>query len=122
MFRIMKSSQSHVTHRARRETVCAPAAVRAYAVALMAGTLFAMSASAQAPAAGATAPATAPHAVTTPTDHSAKNAKPVKHVMSPYARAAGQRERSGQAPVGHTGQTMVQAMGKPHKPHAPPKP
>jgi hypothetical protein len=43
-------------------------------------------------------------------------------VMSPYARAASQRERAGQAPMGHS-PTMVQGMGKPRKPHtgAPPK-
>jgi hypothetical protein len=43
-------------------------------------------------------------------------------VVSPYARAASQRERAGQAPMGHA-PTMVQGMGKPRKPHtgAPPK-
>jgi hypothetical protein len=39
-----------------------------------------------------------------------------KHVVSPYARAASQRERLGQAPAGHA-PTPVQGMGK-HKSHA----
>lgn len=42
----------------------------------------------------------------------ASSAQPVK---SPYARAASQRERVGQAPVGHAA-TSVQGMGK-HKLH-----
>ena len=42
---------------------------------------------------------------------------PQKKVVSPYARAASQRERVGQAPIGHA-PTMVQGMGKPRKPHA----
>jgi hypothetical protein len=37
--------------------------------------------------------------------------------VSPYARAASQRERVGQAPAGHA-PTMMQGMGKPRKPHA----
>lgn len=49
---------------------------------------------------------------------SAKNSQwAKKKVVSPYARAASQRERTGQAPMGHA-PTMVQGMGKPHKPHA----
>jgi hypothetical protein len=39
-----------------------------------------------------------------------------KHVASPYARAASQRERIGQPPVGHA-QTPVQGMGKARKSH-----
>ena len=77
--------------------------------ALMATTLVTMAAWAQTPA-------------KPPSARASKTAKPVKHMMSPYARAAGQRERAGQAPAGHPGQTMVQAVGKPHKPHAPGKP
>jgi len=37
--------------------------------------------------------------------------------VSPYARAAAQRERTGAAPAGRA-PTMVQAIGKPHKLHA----
>jgi hypothetical protein len=40
-----------------------------------------------------------------------------KKVVSPYARAASQREHAGQAPLGHA-PTMVQGMGRPRKPHA----
>jgi hypothetical protein len=39
-----------------------------------------------------------------------------KHVVSPYARAASQRERLGQPPVGHA-PTSVQGMGKARKSH-----
>jgi hypothetical protein len=39
-----------------------------------------------------------------------------KKVVSPYARAASQREHAGEAPFGHA-PTMVQSMGKPRKPH-----
>ena len=47
----------------------------------------------------------------------AKNKWAKKKVVSPYARAASQREHAGQAPAGHA-PTMVQGMGKPRKPHA----
>jgi hypothetical protein len=47
----------------------------------------------------------------------AKNKWAKKKVVSPYARAASQREHAGQAPMGHA-PTMVQGMGKPRKPHA----
>ena len=43
-------------------------------------------------------------------------AAPKKHVVSPYARAAAQRERLGQPPVGHA-PTSVQGMGKARKSH-----
>ena len=99
--------------------------MRACCVALvMAGLLWGMAAAAEVPAAGAPA-AEAPHAAGTqvpsiPTP--SKNAAPVKKpFVSPYARAAAQREHAGQAPVGHA-PTMVQLMGKPRKPHvAPPR-
>jgi len=55
-------------------------------------------------------------AVTAP-EAPAKNKWAKKKVVSPYARAASQREHAGQAPLGHA-PTMVQGMGKPHKPHA----
>ncbi|MEA3108824.1 MAG: hypothetical protein QOI88_3429 [Gammaproteobacteria bacterium] len=67
--------------------------------ALVAATFLAMPARAEAPL------PTAPSAVTK------------KKVVSPYARAAAQHERVGEAPVGHA-PTRVQGMGKPHKPHA----
>ena len=51
---------------------------------------------------------TAPAAVPKP---ASKN-----HVVSPYARAASQRERLGQPPVGHA-PTSVQGMGKARKCH-----
>jgi hypothetical protein len=47
----------------------------------------------------------------------AKNKWAKKTVVSPYARAASQRERAGQAPMGHA-PTIVQGMGKPRTPHA----
>lgn len=47
----------------------------------------------------------------------AKNKWAKKKVVSPYARAASQREHAGQAPLGHE-PSMVQGMGKPRKPHA----
>jgi hypothetical protein len=47
----------------------------------------------------------------------AKNKWAKKKVVSPYARAASQREHAGQAPIGHA-PTMVQGIGKPRKPHA----
>jgi hypothetical protein len=39
-----------------------------------------------------------------------------KHVVSPYARAASQRERLGQPPLGHA-LTSVQGIGKARKSH-----
>ena len=39
-----------------------------------------------------------------------------KQVVSPYVRAASQRERLGQPPVGHA-PTSVQGMGKARKSH-----
>jgi hypothetical protein len=54
------------------------------------------------------APPTAPVAAPKPAS--------TKHVMSPYARAASQRERLGQPPVGHA-PTSVQGMGKTRKSH-----
>jgi predicted lipoprotein len=88
--------------------------LRKYGVAAMltAASVVAMAASAQ--AATPTAPSAAPKP--------ASSATAKKRVVSPYARAASQRERAGQAPMGHA-PTMVQGMGKPRKPHtgAPPK-
>lgn len=53
----------------------------------------------------------------------ANPAAPTRAPTSPYARAAAQRAHEGQAPAGHPqGQTNVQALGKPRKPHAPAKP
>jgi hypothetical protein len=89
----------------------APRCALRAAAALIAGSIFAMSASAQAPA--ATTPAAATQHAGTPAALASKNAKPV---MSPYARAAGQRERAGKAPAGHA-PTMVQGLGKSHKSH-----
>jgi len=96
--------------------------LRKYGVAAMltAASVMAMAASAQ--AATPTAPAAPKPAATAPAP-AAKNSKWAKKpVVSPYARAASQRERAGQAPLGHA-PTMVQGMGKPRKPHtgAPPK-
>jgi hypothetical protein len=71
--------------------------------------MFSASASAQAPASGTSSPASKA-TVTKPKTGAAKR-------VSPYARAAAQRERAGQAPAGHA-PTMVQAIGKPRKPHA----
>lgn len=84
--------------------------------ALIAGCLFGTSASAEAPA--PPAPSVHAHSVAAdPASPATKNVKPGKKpVVSPYARAAAQRERAGQPPAGHA-PTMVQAMGKPHKPH-----
>jgi hypothetical protein len=76
--------------------------------AMVAATFLAMPVRAQAPQ-----PATAAKpAVSAP----AKNKWAKKKVVSPYARAASQRERAGEAPSGHA-PTMVQGMGKPRKPH-----
>jgi hypothetical protein len=72
------------------------------AAVLIAGSLIGMSATA----------AQSPSAM--PAAQPAKTAK--KPVVSPYARAAAQHARAGQT-AGHA-PTMVQAMGKPHKPHA----
>jgi hypothetical protein len=41
-----------------------------------------------------------------------------KQVVSPYVRAASQRERLGQPPVGHAAPTSVQGMGQARKSHA----
>ena len=79
---------------------------RCVTAALVAATFLAMPAWAAAPKPTVPSAATKP-AVSTPK----------KRVVSPYARAASQRERAGQAPAGHA-PTMVQGMGKPRKPHA----
>jgi hypothetical protein len=63
----------------------------------------------------AMAVAAAKPAVNTP-EAPGKNKWAKKKVVSPYARAASQREHAGQAPTGHA-PTMVQGMGKPRKPH-----
>jgi hypothetical protein len=98
-------------HAAVRIRACGVAAV------LIAGSLFGMSASAQAPGPSS---ASGPHAVTVPASPAATNAK--RRVVSPYARAAAQQARAGQPATGHA-PTMVQGMGKPRKPHpgTPPK-
>jgi len=80
--------------------------------ALVAATFLSVSAWAEAPKPSAAAKP----AVSAP-EASAKNKWAKKKVVSPYARAASQRERVGQAPVGHA-PTMMQGMGKPRKPHA----
>ena len=62
----------------------------------------------------ASSQAAAPTASTAPA--AAPKPAPKKHVVSPYARAASQRERLGQPPVGHA-PTSVQGMGKARKSH-----
>jgi hypothetical protein len=82
-----------------------------------------MAASAQVPTSAAPKPVAAPRPAAIVAAPAAKNSKWAKKpVVSPYARAASQRERAGQTPLGHA-PTMVQGMGKPRKPHtgAPPK-
>jgi hypothetical protein len=98
-------------HAAARIRACGAAAV------LIAGSLFGMSATAQAPAPPSPS---GTQAVTVPASPAAKNAK--RRVVSPYARAAAQQARAGQSASGHA-PTMVQGMGKPRKPHpgTPPK-
>jgi len=56
---------------------------------------------------------------TAPAPSATKSSKPAKkHVVSPYARAAAQHGRAGEASMGHA-PTMVQGIGKTtHKPHA----
>ncbi|MEA3152015.1 MAG: hypothetical protein QOD56_2954 [Gammaproteobacteria bacterium] len=119
MFRACEKSPTDVlctTHRNGPRRPRAGTRLRACAVvaALIAGSLFVGSASAQVSApTGAT-----PHVVTAPAKPPSKNAKQSKKpLVSPYARAAAQRARAGQPPVGHA-PTRVQAMGKAHKPHA----
>jgi hypothetical protein len=58
-------------------------------------------------------------ATTAPASSATKGTKPgKKHVVSPYARAAAQHGRAGEASTGHA-PTMVQGIGKAtHKPHA----
>ena len=80
--------------------------------ALVAATFLGLPAWAQAPQSTAAAKS----AVSAP-EAPAKNKWAKKKVVSPYARAASQREHAGQAPTGHA-PTMVQGMGKPRKPHA----
>ena len=88
---------------------------RGVGAALVAAMFLGVPAWAQAPQPTAPSAATKP-AVSAPAAP-AKNKWAKKKVVSPYARAASQRERAGQAPVGHA-PTMVQGMGKPRKPHA----
>jgi hypothetical protein len=84
--------------------------------ALVAATFLSVPAWAQAPQ--PTAPSTATKPAMSAPAASTKNSQwAKKKVVSPYARAASQRERAGQAPIGHA-PTMVQGMGKPRKPHA----
>jgi predicted lipoprotein len=88
---------------------------RGVAAALVAATLLSVSALAQAPKPVAPSAATKP--VTSAPGASAKGSQLAKkRVVSPYARAASQREHAGQAPLGHA-PSMVQGMGKPRKPH-----
>jgi hypothetical protein len=84
--------------------------------ALVAATFLGVPAWAQAPKPTAPSAATKP-AVSAPAASAKNSPLAKKKIVSPYARAASQRERAGQAPVGHA-PTMVQGMGKPHKPHA----
>jgi len=86
------------------------------AAALGAATLLTMPARAEAPQ--ATAPSAATQPAASATAAPAKNSQwAKKKVVSPYARAASQREHTGQASTGHA-PTTVQGMGKPRKPHA----
>src|SRR5712672_2208426 len=89
---------------------------RCVTAALVAATFLAMPAWAAAPKPTVPSAATKP-AVSTPTVAAKNSQSAKKRVVSPYARAASQRERAGQAPAGHA-PTMVQGMGKPRKPHA----
>jgi hypothetical protein len=99
----------------------APAARAIGAAALIAAMFGVMPASAQSPASPAPSPAPSPaaqHAVSAPATTASKTAKTAKKpLVSPYARAAAQQGRNGRTSVSHPGQTMVQAMGKPHLPH-----
>jgi predicted lipoprotein len=88
---------------------------RGVTAALVAATLLSVSALARAPKPASPLAATKP-AASAP-DASAKNKWAKQKVVSPYARAASQREHAGDAPLGHA-PTMVQGMGKPRKPHA----
>ncbi|HWS61153.1 MAG TPA: hypothetical protein VN325_00235 [Steroidobacteraceae bacterium] len=88
---------------------------RGVGAALVAAMLLGVPAFAQAPKPTAPSAATKP-AVSAP-EATTKNNLAKKRVVSPYARAAAQREHAGQAPAGHA-PTTVQGMGKPHKPHA----
>ena len=127
MLRVDEISHADAIRGTRRDTavrfhaaarVCACGAVAA----LIAASLFVMSASAQAPTPTGPSTRTQP-AVTVAPAPSSKIAQPAKKpFVSPYARAAAQRERAGQPPAGHA-PTMVQGMGRAHKPHAaaPPK-
>jgi hypothetical protein len=56
------------------------------------------------------------HVVTMPASSAAKHAAP-KVRVSPYARAAAAHARAGQ-PSTSRSPTLVQAFGKPRKPHA----
>ena|SRR5260370_24220332 len=86
------------------------------AAALVAATGLAIPAWAQAP--NPTVPSAATKSAVSAPAASAKNSQGAKKkVVSPYARAASQREHAGEAPIGHA-PTMVQGMGKPRKPHA----
>jgi hypothetical protein len=80
--------------------------------ALVAATFLSVPAWAQAPQSTAAA-----RSAVSAQEAPAKNKWAKKKVVSPYARAASQREHAGQAPSGHA-PTMVQGMGKPRKPHA----
>jgi hypothetical protein len=83
--------------------------VSSLAAAFVAATFLGVPARAQTPAA-------IKPAVSAP-ESAAKNKWAKKKVVSPYARAALQREHAGEAPLGHA-PTMVQGMGRPRKPHA----
>jgi len=127
MLRVDEISDPAAIRSTRRMTapgLDATARARACGVAavLLAGSLFALSVSAQAPAPAAPAAPSAPrpHAAAVPPSPAAKNAN--RRVVSPYARAAAQQSRAGQPSTGRA-PTTVQTMGKTHKSHAaaPPK-
>lgn len=122
MLRIERMSRTDANPVTRCDTVLRVPAVRrvrascAIAV-LVAGSLFGMAVSAETPAPAAATP----HAAAVPAAPGSKSAQPAaRRVVSPYARAAAQHGRAGEPPAGHA-PTMVQGMGKPHKPHAAPK-
>ncbi|HEY3655537.1 MAG TPA: hypothetical protein VGL34_11250 [Steroidobacteraceae bacterium] len=87
---------------------------RGAGAALVAAMFISVPAWSQAPKPTVPSAATKPAASAPQT--AAKNKWAKKKVVSPYARAASQREHAGEAPLGHA-PTMVQGMGKPRKPH-----
>jgi hypothetical protein len=94
---------------------------RVLLVALLAGSCLALPAAAESAAPAVPPPGKAHGVVSAPAAKGAKGAKPAAPaaapVVSPYARAAGEHGRARKPSPGH-GQTTVQSVGKPHKPHA----